>query len=165
MGGQSYLRDTHEYILIFSKDSYSRNASGKENTISKEDFLAFTKSVWEFPSESAKARPSRAVSVGIATPMHPTLYFKDDIILDPFCGVGSSCLAPFATGGISSVMKSMKNMLARRIGALKGYKMHHNYFGTHERLSGKTPAEIAGICIEGKNKWITVIQNASKLAN
>jgi hypothetical protein len=30
-------------------------------------------------------------------------------------------------------------------------------------LNGKTPAEIAGIKIEGQNKWITVIQNASKL--
>jgi ABC-type Fe2+-enterobactin transport system substrate-binding protein len=27
----------------------------------------------------------------------------------------------------------------------------------------KTPAEIAGIKIEGQNKWITVIQNASRL--
>jgi hypothetical protein len=30
-------------------------------------------------------------------------------------------------------------------------------------LNGKTPAEIAGIKIEGQNKWITVIQNASRL--
>jgi hypothetical protein len=30
---------------------------------------------------------------------------------------------------------------------------------------GKTPAEIADIKIEGQNKWITIIQNASKLQN
>jgi hypothetical protein len=29
-------------------------------------------------------------------------------------------------------------------------------------LDGKTPAEASGIKIEGKNKWLTVIQNASK---
>jgi hypothetical protein len=28
--------------------------------------------------------------------------------------------------------------------------------------ANKTPAEVAGIKIEGQNKWITVIQNASK---
>ena len=30
------------------------------------------------------------------------------------------------------------------------------------RLEGKTPAEACGIRIEGTNKWITLIQNASK---
>ena len=42
--------------------------------------------------------------------------------------------------------------------------MHHDYFRKHEGLAVKTPAEIVGIEIEGQNKWINVIQNASKLA-
>lgn len=46
---------------------------------------------------------------------------------------------------------------------LKGYQQYHNYFREHVGLVGKTPAEVAGIRIEGKNKWVTVIQNASKL--
>jgi len=29
-------------------------------------------------------------------------------------------------------------------------------------LNGKTPAETCGIRVEGKNKWKTLIQNASK---
>jgi ABC-type Fe2+-enterobactin transport system substrate-binding protein len=33
----------------------------------------------------------------------------------------------------------------------------------HSCLMEKTSAEIAGIKIEGQNKWITVIQNASRL--
>jgi hypothetical protein len=32
----------------------------------------------------------------------------------------------------------------------------------HEGLNGKTPAEICGIKIKGKNKWVTLIQNAVK---
>jgi putative transposase len=48
---------------------------------------------------------------------------------------------------------------------LKGYQQYHNYFREHEGLVGKTPAEVAGIKIEGKDKGITVIQNASKFAN
>jgi putative transposase len=44
----------------------------------------------------------------------------------------------------------------------KGLQQYHNYFREHETL-GKTPAEAANIKIEGRNKWITVIQNASKL--
>ena len=48
---------------------------------------------------------------------------------------------------------------------LTGYQLYHNYFREHEGLNGKTPAEIAGIKIEGRNKWMTVIQNASKQVN
>jgi putative transposase len=44
---------------------------------------------------------------------------------------------------------------------LKGYEIYHNYMRGHEALDGKTPAEKCGIKIEGKNKWKTLIQNAS----
>ena len=45
---------------------------------------------------------------------------------------------------------------------LSGYQIYHNYIRPHEALEGKTPSEVAGIKIEGENKWITLIQNASK---
>jgi hypothetical protein len=44
---------------------------------------------------------------------------------------------------------------------LKGYQIYHNYMRPHEGLHGKTPAEACGINIEGQNKWITLIENAS----
>lgn len=88
------LRDVHEYILIFSKDSFSRQRYDKENTISKEDFLQWTKSVWTFPSESAKR-------IGHPAPFPEELphrliqlyTFKRDVVLDPFCGSGTTCLS------------------------------------------------------------------------
>lgn len=43
-----------------------------------------------------------------------------------------------------------------------GYQIYHNYVRPHMALNGDTPAEKAGIKIEGDNKWITLIQNASK---
>jgi putative transposase len=45
---------------------------------------------------------------------------------------------------------------------LKGYQIFHNYIRGHEGLEGKTPSEACGITVEGKNKWLTLIQNASK---
>ena len=45
---------------------------------------------------------------------------------------------------------------------LSGYQIYHNYIRPHEALNGKTPAELAGIEVKGKNKWLTIIQNASK---
>ena len=44
-----------------------------------------------------------------------------------------------------------------------GYQLYHNYIRPHMSLDGDTPADRAGIKIEGNNKWITLIQNASKL--
>lgn len=44
---------------------------------------------------------------------------------------------------------------------LKGIEIFHNYLRPHEGLEGKTPSEACGIKIEGNNKWITLIQNAS----
>ena len=39
------LRDIHEYILIFSKDSFSRPKQNREATIEKQEFLEWTKSI------------------------------------------------------------------------------------------------------------------------
>lgn len=89
------LRDTHEYILIFSKGSFSRKKpDDKENTISKEQFMEWTKSVWSIKPESAR-------KVGHPAPFPVELPFRliqlytyqGDIVLDPFMGSGSTALA------------------------------------------------------------------------
>ena len=48
------LRDVHEYILVFSKDTFSRKGADKESTIGRDEFLEWTKSIWTFPAVSAK---------------------------------------------------------------------------------------------------------------
>ncbi|MEW5766265.1 MAG: site-specific DNA-methyltransferase [bacterium] len=88
------LRDIHEYILIFSKDTFSRKRKNKENTIRKEEFLEWTKSVWTFPAVSAR-------QIGHPAPFPEELphrliqlyTFKGDVVLDPFVGSGSTCLS------------------------------------------------------------------------
>ena len=45
---------------------------------------------------------------------------------------------------------------------LTGMQIFHNYIRPHMALKGKTPAELAGIRVEGENKWLTLIQNAQK---
>ena len=93
------LRDTHEYLLVFSKGKFSRDGKGKQSTIKKEEFLAFTKSVWEFPPESAR-RVGHPAPFPVQLPYRCIqLYtFRDDVVLDPFCGVGTTCLAALQTG-------------------------------------------------------------------
>lgn len=93
------LRDTHEYILVFSKGSFSRSAGGRQDTISKEEFLAYTKSVWEFPAESAN-RVGHPAPFPVELPYRCIqLYtFRGDFVLDPFCGIGSTCVAALKAG-------------------------------------------------------------------
>lgn len=45
---------------------------------------------------------------------------------------------------------------------LTGMQIFHNYVRPHEALNGRTPSEAAGIRVEGENKWLTLIQNASR---
>ena len=43
-----------------------------------------------------------------------------------------------------------------------GQRIYYNFIRPHMGLDGKTPAEKAGIEVRGKNKWLTLVQNASQ---
>jgi len=64
-------------------------------------------------------------------------------------------------GEIRDREKVMRGLKKKDTPILKGYQIFHNYIRAHEGLKGRTPAEACGIKIEGKNKWKTLIQNAS----
>ncbi len=91
------LRDTHEYILVFSKGKFSRKAG--KNTISRSEFLEYTKSVWRFAAESAR-RVNHPAPFPVELPYRCIqLYtFEDDVVFDPFCGSGTTAIAAIRTG-------------------------------------------------------------------
>ena len=89
------LRDVHEYILVFSKGDFKRERTlNKKNTISKEQFMEWTKSIWTMKAESAK-RVGHPAPFPIELPYRLIqLYsFENDIILDPFIGSGTTAIA------------------------------------------------------------------------
>ena len=65
-------------------------------------------------------------------------------------------------GEIRDRERVMRGLETKDTPILKGYQLFHNYIRPHMALDGRTPAEVAGIKVEGENKWITIIQNASK---
>jgi transposase-like protein len=65
-------------------------------------------------------------------------------------------------GEIRDREKTMRGLKTRDTPILAGYQLFHNYIRTHEGLDGKTPSEACGIKVEGNNKWLTLIQNASQ---
>ncbi len=94
------LRDTHEYILVFSKGSFRREkVDGRESTIKKEEFLEFTKSVWTFGAESARKIGHPApYPVELPYRLIQLYTFSGEVVLDPFMGSGQSALAALKAG-------------------------------------------------------------------
>ena len=64
-------------------------------------------------------------------------------------------------GEIRDREKTMRGLKKKETPILKGYQIFHNYIRPHESLDGKTPSEACGIAVQGNNKWLTLIQNAS----
>jgi site-specific DNA-methyltransferase (adenine-specific) len=97
--GNPTLRDVHEYILVFSKGVYKRERTKdelekKKDTITRDQFMEWTKSIWTMNAESAKR-------IGHPAPFPEELpnrliqlySFTTDIVLDPFMGSGTTAVS------------------------------------------------------------------------
>jgi site-specific DNA-methyltransferase (adenine-specific) len=114
------LRDVHEYILVFSKGSFRRDRpETRQDTITREEFLEFTKSVWAFPTESAK-------KIGHPAPFPVELPYRciqlytysNEVVLDPFIGSGQTALAARRAGRHYvgyEVNRDYRNLAIKRI--------------------------------------------------
>ena len=93
------LRDIHEYILVFSKGSFKRENMDRESTITRDDFLEFTKSVWTFSAESArKVGHPAPFPVELPHRLIQLYTFIDELILDPFIGSGQTAISAIKSG-------------------------------------------------------------------
>jgi transposase-like protein len=65
-------------------------------------------------------------------------------------------------GEIRDREKVTRNLKKDDSPILTGMQIYHNYVRGHMGLNRKTPADLAGIQINGEDKWLTLIQNASQ---
>lgn len=87
------IRDIHEYCLVFSKDSMKNSTKG-EPTIEKEEFMESTLSIWNIsPARARKIGHPAPFPVELAKRFINLYSFKNDLILDPFIGSGSTAIA------------------------------------------------------------------------
>ncbi|HHY54503.1 MAG TPA: site-specific DNA-methyltransferase [Chloroflexi bacterium] len=87
------LRDIHEYLLVFAKQSFSRPDRG-ESDIGRDEFMASTLSIWDIPPESAKRVGHPApFPVALAERVIRLYSYRGDVVLDPFAGSGTTCVA------------------------------------------------------------------------
>ena len=89
------LRDYHEYILVFSKESYSKNKNqAKKDTIGHDDFINWTKSIWTFPAVNAKKIGHPApFPVELPHRLINLYSYEGDVVLDPFFFFFTTCIA------------------------------------------------------------------------
>jgi DNA modification methylase len=93
--GNPTLRDVHEYILVFCKGTFKRqNPAGRENTIGRDEFLEYNKSVWNLTAEPArKVGHPAPFPVELPRRLIQMYSFKNEVVLDPFMGSGQTAIA------------------------------------------------------------------------
>lgn len=94
------LRDTHEYILVFGKETFTRpKLPDRRPTITAGEFLEFTKSVWRFPAEPAtKVGHPAPFPVDLPYRCIQLYTYSGEVVLDPFIGSGTTAVAAIRTG-------------------------------------------------------------------
>jgi modification methylase len=96
--GNPTLRDLHEYVLIFSKQRFDRAGKGT-STISRDEFMTATTSVWHIPAESARRVGHPApFPVALVERLIHLYTFEGETVLDPFMGSGSTAVAAVRSG-------------------------------------------------------------------
>jgi modification methylase len=94
------LRDVHEYLLVFCKGEYKlprskeEKLTGRKDTMLNDDFVAWTKSIWDFKTESAR-RIGHPAPFPVELPRRciEMYSFFGDVVLDPFVGSGTTAVA------------------------------------------------------------------------
>ncbi|NLE76032.1 MAG: site-specific DNA-methyltransferase [Chloroflexi bacterium] len=126
------LRDVHEYIMVFCKGDWrlppQRDANGDEanngSGISNQEFVDWTRSIWQFPTENAK-RLGHPAPFPEELPRRLIFLYtsRGDTVLDPFLGSGTTALAAAQTGRRFmgyELSEAYAELARRRLSAIQG---------------------------------------------
>lgn len=85
-----HLVPRHEYIIVFSKGEYRLRGRAADADISADEFMEYTRTVWEFGTESRK-RVGHPAPFPINLPARLIRFytFRGQTVVDPFAGSGT----------------------------------------------------------------------------
>ena len=102
------LRDVTERVVVASKGRFGRARSPKErrreglpheSSVGADDFMALTLDVWDIPPESAlRVRHPAPFPVELPQRLMELYTYRADLVVDPFCGSGSTLVAAARCG-------------------------------------------------------------------
>jgi site-specific DNA-methyltransferase (adenine-specific) len=83
-----------ELIIVLYKDKWKKTSGSKISDIERNEFMVWTNGLWEFNGESKK-RIGHPAPFPIELPRRCVKLFSyvDDVVLDPFCGSGTTLIA------------------------------------------------------------------------
>ena len=85
-----------ELIVIFYKTEWKKTSGSKESDIERQDFLDWTNGLWTFNGAKAKKIGHPApFPVELPRRCMKLFSFKDDLVLDPFLGSGTTLIASY----------------------------------------------------------------------
>lgn len=95
--GNFYAQNTSEFITVYVKDGKPKVRPKKikeNNVIDKNIWVSYTKQIWDIPipnkSDLAFGEHSAIMPEEIIKRCITLFTYKDDIVLDPFCGSGTT---------------------------------------------------------------------------
>jgi len=88
-----YIRDRIDLLFVLYKEQYKLTHKGETDLI-RDEFLEWTVNIWKIPPER-KIRKYHTAPFPLELPYRAIklFSFKEDVILDPFCGTGTTCVA------------------------------------------------------------------------
>ena len=79
----------YEHILIFSHKQFKKEGDKEDITISKQEFIDFSLGLWSFPGRKDPNHPAPFPNQ-LPYRLIQMLSYKGDVVLDPFCGSGTT---------------------------------------------------------------------------
>ncbi len=126
------IKNDIEYILMERKPGGYRKPTEeqrKKSKIDKEDFYNWFSQIWEMPGASTKNGHPAPFPLELATRLVKMFSFVGDVVLDPFCGSGTTMIAATETGrnsiGVETESKYCKDIMNR-------LNSNHNLFSEYE---------------------------------
>jgi site-specific DNA-methyltransferase (adenine-specific) len=89
---------TFEYILVFYKNQRTlvpEYHKTTETDLTKDEFVKYARAMWSFPGVKSDIHPA-PFPLELPTRAIKMLSYKEDQILDPFCGSGTTCAAAWS---------------------------------------------------------------------
>ena len=123
-----HLRDLHEYILVFRKPGHRKGISD----LSKREFLEYSGSLWRVPSEVEKKEHPAQFPEEIPHRCIKLFTFKDEWVLDPFAGVGTTLMAAGRLGRNSVGIELSSDYARKAFGRLEPLDVERELVGEEE---------------------------------
>ena len=82
-----------EYILVFAKETYKKEGSKDDITITKDEFIENSLSIWTMGPETRCPDHPAPFPIALPTRCIGMLSYRGDLVFDPFMGTGTTALA------------------------------------------------------------------------